>query len=375
MPQFGKIYSPVEAMQLAIKEAQKGAGFVSPNPIVGCVILDEFFKLIAVGAHLKFGDAHAEVNAIRSISDTELLKGAHVFVTLEPCAHHGKTPPCAHFLAQFPIGSVTYGVQDPNPLVAGKGLQILREAGISVKQSLVLQDELSDLAEVFFHNIKTKTPFVALKVATSLDGQMALRSGKSNWLTNEKAKLHSHYLRGQYDGIVVGANTILKDNPRLNVRHPAFVGKELRVFVLDPQGLTINRIQDFNLSSAHKPENVHFVVGPHVKVPPSKFQFQRAKLEANGCIDLNSWLSETYQLGLRSLFIEGGAFTLSEFLRFKVGHRLYLYFANFLIGGDVGLSWTSSWGVQDWGSKPLISRTKILNFDDQFLVTGRLNFE
>ncbi len=164
-------FSLDQAMKLAMEEALKGAPFVSPNPLVGCVILDSRGQLLSRGFHTAFGQPHAEVEALKGLS-TEQLKGAHVVVTLEPCAHQGKTPSCAKLLASLPIAKVTYGLIDPNPLVAGQGVEILHAAGIKTElYQGPLQDELEEVCEEFLWNFRRQEIFVALKVAQSLDGE------------------------------------------------------------------------------------------------------------------------------------------------------------------------------------------------------------
>jgi diaminohydroxyphosphoribosylaminopyrimidine deaminase/5-amino-6-(5-phosphoribosylamino)uracil reductase len=185
------VLTPQDAMELAIKEARLGAGFVSPNPLVGCVIIDRDGRLVSTGYHQKYGGDHAEIEALKGLSEDQ-LDGARMFVTLEPCAHDGKTPSCAKRIAKLPLASVTYGMIDPYPEVNGKGIEIIRKAGITCEMlegaSESLKNELEELPEIFLHNTKTKKPFVAMKVASSLDGQMGLKTGESKWISNDKSR-------------------------------------------------------------------------------------------------------------------------------------------------------------------------------------------
>ena len=254
----------LEAMKLAIAEARKGAPFVSPNPMVGCVVLDSAGNFLSSGYHKIYGSAHAEVNALAGLI-SEQLKDAHVVVTLEPCAHQGKTPSCAKTLAALSIKKITYGLIDPNPLVAGKGADILKSAGKDVVLFSELQTELEELCEIFLMNQRKQKIFVAIKVATSLDGQMALQSGESQWITGEAAREHAHYLRSCYDAVMVGAGTIQKDNPSLNVRHPE-VKKENKVVILDPQGLQLKNFSQLRVSQTHDSKNIFWCVSEEAQI-------------------------------------------------------------------------------------------------------------
>src|SRR5690606_26256776 len=185
-----------------------------------CVVLNSKNELLATGRHERFGGDHAEINALKKIKNSDDLKGSKWFVTLEPCAHEGKTPSCAKKLATLPIGEVTYGLKDPNPSVAGQGAKILVDAGIRAHVFNELQDELEELCESFLWNMREQKTFVAIKTATSMDGQIAHRSGESKWITGESARQHSHFLRACFDAIGIGKETVLKDRPALDVRHP-----------------------------------------------------------------------------------------------------------------------------------------------------------
>jgi diaminohydroxyphosphoribosylaminopyrimidine deaminase/5-amino-6-(5-phosphoribosylamino)uracil reductase len=203
-------------MKLALEEAEKGCGWVSPNPMVGAVIVKDG-AIIGKGYHKKYGDLHAERNALASCSQTP--EGAVMYVTLEPCCHYGKTPPCTEAIIASGISEVVVGCRDPNPLVAGKGMDILRNHGIEVTVG-VLEEECSRQNEVFFHYITQKTPYVVMKYAMTIDGKTATATGKSKWITGEAARAHVHCLRHQYSAIMVGVGTVLADDPLLTCRLP-----------------------------------------------------------------------------------------------------------------------------------------------------------
>ena len=206
-----------EFMLRAIDLAKKGEGRTNPNPLVGAVIVKNG-KIIGEGWHHAYGELHAERDALKNCYQRgENPEGATIYVTLEPCCHFGKQPPCTHALVEAKIASVVVGSRDPNPLVHGKGNAYLRENGISVEEDF-LRDECDKLNPIFFYYITTKTPFVALKYAMTLDGKIATKTGESKWITNEKSRQFVHVLRNRYAGILAGINTVLKDDPMLNCR-------------------------------------------------------------------------------------------------------------------------------------------------------------
>ena len=201
-------------MKRAIELAQRGRGYTSPNPMVGCVVVKDG-HVISEGYHERFGQSHAERNAL--LQCMESAEGADLYVTLEPCCHFGKTPPCTEIIIKEKIGRVFVGSTDPNPEVSGKGLQILREHGIEVLTG-IMEEECLKMNEIFFHFITTKTPFVLSKFAMTLDGKIACANGDSKWVTGEKARYEVQKLRKHYSGIMVGIGTVLADDPMLNCR-------------------------------------------------------------------------------------------------------------------------------------------------------------
>ncbi len=363
-----------EAMKMAITEAQKGAPFVSPNPLVGCVILDSQGKFLSSGYHKIYGGPHAEVNALAGLSLAQ-LQGAHVIVTLEPCAHQGKTPSCAKALAALPIKKVTYGLMDPNPLVAGQGAEILKAAGKEVELfgelQTELQTELEEVCEIFLLNQREKKIFIALKVATSLDGQMALKSGESQWITGEKAREHSHFLRSCYDAVLVGAGTVRQDNPSLNIRHPE-VKKENKVIVLDPKGSELNNFSQLRLAQTHLRENIYWCIGQEVKPPTLAAGPQILKIKSNEKgFHLDHLMSELWNQGIRSLFVEGGAQTFAALLQSGWAHRLYLYQAPHLIGAGGGLAWTQGLTISKMNERKTLKNMRFEKLGEDFFLTGR----
>ena len=348
-------------MALAISEARKGFGFVSPNPPVGCVILDSQNHLLAVGYHHQVGQAHAEIDALNQIQDHELLRGAQVFVTLEPCSHFGRTPPCAEALAKLPIAKVIFGLLDPNPKVSGRGAAQIRERGIEcvvwsefAPSEEEIQSDLEDLAEIFLFNQRHAKVFVALKVATSLDGQMALATGESKWITGEEARTHAQFLRAQYDAILIGARTFELDNPQLNVRLKAFEKHQNAVVIIDPDGKSFSKIINSNLAK-HRPHKKIFLA-TCVKLSSNDINILKVEKLANGQLNLLQLLELLWQNNIKSVFVEGGAHTYGSFLEAKLINRLYVFMAPVLIGRKFGVGWTDAFGVQNLADKLELSK-------------------
>jgi diaminohydroxyphosphoribosylaminopyrimidine deaminase/5-amino-6-(5-phosphoribosylamino)uracil reductase len=373
---MGQKFSDEEAMIQALRLAYQGEGFVSPNPQVGCVILDKNSLYLGSGYHQKWGEGHAEVNALKGIS-SELLKGARVFVTLEPCAHQGMTPSCAKTLAQLPISEVIYALEDPNPLVAGRGAEILRQAG---KKAVVFQTsdrnlahEIRKVCEVFLKNFVRKEPFVALKWAQSLDGKMSLGNLESRWITNDESRLEAHRLRAIYDLTVVGVETFLRDNPRLDIRHPRFLEKKNKVAVLDPQGRALLNpdLDKFSVFKHHDLSQVLWIVGSESEYESDSEKLSKAssKEKLKGAIsrkfegrdisihsleirsnkyDLSQLLKLFFDLQIKSVLVEGGPSTLSQFIKADLWDRLHVFQAPVIIGEQEGQrSWA---GKSNWTS-------------------------
>lgn len=369
--------SPEESMQRAIDEAYKGATRVSPNPLVGAVVLDSQGEFLASGYHEFYGGPHAEVNALKGLS-LEQLQGATVFVTLEPCAHEGKTPSCAKMMAKLPLKKVVYGLVDPNPLVAGQGAEILRASGIETEifseTHPQFTEALEEVCEAFLWNFRRKKVFVTLKVAQSLDGQIGLKSGESKWITNEKSREYAHFLRASHDATLVGAKTLALDNPSLDIRHP-HIQKKNKVVVIDPSGRLSADAVHFNVSKLHGAANLFWCVSEKKQKTEALPFATILKVRENeeGFLDLEDLLQQLWNQGLRSLMIEGGAFTASKFLKAGLVNRLCLFQAPVILGAEGGRSWTSGFGISDMTQRLVVKNSRILHFGEDFLVTGRLS--
>ncbi len=361
--------SPKEAMQLAIAEGRKGAGFVSPNPLVGCVILDKNLNLLATGYHAKVGDLHAETHALKAVNDVHSLEGAHFFVTLEPCAHQGRQPSCAKALAALPIASVTYGLVDPNPKVAGKGSAIVAAAGIRVEQvqDPELLNELEELAEIFLLNMRQKRPFVALKVASSLDGQVALKSGESQWITGPESRDLVQSLRGQYDCLLTGVGTVLSDDPRLNSRDPKYKDKAQKLVILDPHGRLIENLKNLNLAKVRELKDI-FLVTAETVLPQAACNHLRLPLN-DGKFALDRVLALLFEREISSIFVEAGATTCSSFLRSNFVDKIYLFMSTKILGDGIG--WTKGLDFPNLDAAIVLKDVRMQTIGQDFLLSGR----
>ena len=334
-------------MQRCLQLARNGAGKVSPNPLVGCVIVRNG-KMVGEGFHARFGGPHAEIVALHNAGSK--ARGAALYVNLEPCAHFGKTPPCTDAILQAGISRVVVAARDPNPLVRGRGINRLREAGLRVEAGLLRKDaEL--LNEKFFKFMKTGMPFVGIKLAQTVDGKIADTSGASQWITSPAARKEVHRLRGDYDAVLVGAGTVLHDNPALTVR--LVKGKNPVRIVLDGRlSLPVQRaIFDttaaptwlFTSARAVK-ENIQKVqklISNGVRILPIA-----SSSHLNTQVILRTLASE----GISSVFVEGGARTVSGFANHALADMLYLFVGPKVLGG----------GLDGWsGTTPRLLHTPI----------------
>ena len=322
-------------MKRAIELAKQGVGWTAPNPLVGAVVVKNG-RVIGEGYHRKYGELHAERNALAAC--TEDPAGATLYVTLEPCCHYGKTPPCTEIIIEKKIAKVVIGSRDPNPKVAGKGARILREHGINVVEDY-MREACDALNPVFFHYISTKTPYVVLKFAMTLDGNIATRTGASKWITGEAARNHVHQLRGRYAGILAGIGTVLADDPMLNCRIDG-AHQPLRI-ILDshlriPMGSRLVRsAKEYpllivcNESTRDREEGTNRI---------QKLEEAGAKVwtlpEKNGHPDLNVLMQRLGEEKIDSVLIEGGGTVNEAVLKAHIVHHVYAYIAPKIFGGE-----------------------------------------
>ena len=316
-------------MRKALKLARKGGGYVNPNPQVGAVVVKNG-EVVGKGYHEKFGGPHAEVRALDAAGDA--ARGAILYVTLEPCVHYGKTPPCTEKIIERDLAEVKVAMEDPNPRVAGKGIKRLREEGIDVSVGL-MEEEARKVNEIYLKYIGTGRPFVLLKLAMTLDGKIATRTGDSRWISSEPARKLVHELRGRYSAVCVGVNTVIKDDPRLNVRKAD--GPDGARFVLDAKGKTpINaRILSFSSDAP-----TVLVIGEGAKEETLKeFQNKGAEVwqvgENRGLLDLDQLLDLVGKRGYDSLLVEGGGELAWSLLNQGLVDKVRFFYSPKIVGG------------------------------------------
>ena len=301
-------------MARALFLAQMGLGKVAPNPLVGCVIVHPDLGIIGEGYHQNFGGSHAEVHAIQSIKDVDLLKDSSLYVTLEPCCHFGKTPPCADLIIKMGIPKVFICNADPNPLVAGEGIKKLKQAGIEV-QTGILEKEGLDLNRHFFYFQKNKRPFITLKWAQTSDGFIARADGSSKWISGPESRQLVHKWRAEHQAIWVGKNTLLIDNPCLTVRE--WKGKNPIRIVLDPN-LELSR----DLTIFTDPTAETWVFNQLIESTEGHLKFILLNTEIDF---LEAILDYLYKENIPSLFVEGGSKLINSFISSGKWNAAYIF--------------------------------------------------
>ncbi len=329
-------------MKMALECAQKGCGWVNPNPMVGAVVVKDG-RVIGMGYHQRYGELHAERNALAAC--TESPQNATMYVTLEPCCHYGKTPPCTEAILKSGVRRVVVGTVDPNPLVAGKGIQVLRQHGIEVTEG-VLREACDALNVVFFHFIQTRMPYVLMKYAMTMDGKIATRSGQSKWITGETSRRHVQEDRHRYSGIMVGIGTILADDPLLTCRLPdgrnpvrivcdSRLRTPLSARVVQTVGkaatILATCLQDEALARPYRD------AGCDVLTLPSK----------DGHVDLRKLMTALGKKEIDSVLLEGGSVLNWSALQSGVVNKVQAYVAPKLFGGADAKSPVGGIGVED----------------------------
>ncbi len=354
-------------MGLAIELAQKGCGRVNPNPMVGAVIVKDG-KIIGEGWHEYYGGLHAERNALANCSCDP--KGSVMYVTLEPCCHYGKTPPCTQAIIESGIKKVVVGSFDPNPLVSGKGIEILKNAGIEV-QTGCMTEECDRINEVFFHYIKNKTPFVVMKYAMTMDGKTATHTGASKWISGEQSRLNVHHSRHKYMGIMVGVGTVLADNPMLNCRLEN--GKNPIRIICDTKLKTPLESKIVNTA-----DQIQTIIATASNDEQRCEQYQKAGCrilkvqEKDGSVDLNQLMAELGKLGIDSILLEGGSTLNYSALSAEIVNKIQVYIAPKLFGGLNAKTPIGGLGVELPEQAFKVKNMKITAIGEDYLLEGDL---
>lgn len=356
-------------MRLAMQLAGNAIGRTSPNPLVGAVIVKDN-RVVGCGWHRKAGTPHAEVHALNQAG--ELAQGADVYVTLEPCAHYGKTPPCAKALVEAKVKNVYGGLLDVNPKVAGKGFKILEDAGIHVEYGF-LQDELRKQNEVFFKWIEHKKPFVVLKAAMTLDGKIATATGQSKWITNETSRAYGYKLRDIYDGIMVGINTVIEDNPMLTARVDG--GKNpIRIVVDSSLRIDINA----NVVQDKSAKTIVATTDKADKDKILKLQAQDVDVivvdkDENDKVDIEKLLDILGQKNICSILVEGGATLSGSFVAKKLVDKVYFFIAPKIVGGKEAKTPVAGTGILNLQEALALKDIQIEKLEEDILIIGRVD--
>lgn len=323
-------------MKRALQLAKKGCGFTNPNPMVGAVLVKEG-EIIGEGFHEKYGEGHAEVNAFKHA--TKNPEGATIYVTLEPCSHYGKTPPCADLIIRNKVARVVIGTLDPNPLVAGHGVEKLQQAGIEVVFG-ILEKECMELNHIFMKYIQHKQPYVLLKTAMTLDGKIATVMGESQWISCETSRRQVHELRNQYMAIMVGINTVQMDNPNLTCRLPEMSNCEQPIRIVVDSRLSISEdaavLKQQELAKTiiaiakamdEKKKDRLLKRGIEILEVP---QFEGTKWS----VDLKTLVQRLGEMEIDSILVEGGATLAFSMIEQKIVDEVVTYVAPKIIGGE-----------------------------------------
>jgi diaminohydroxyphosphoribosylaminopyrimidine deaminase/5-amino-6-(5-phosphoribosylamino)uracil reductase len=355
-------------MQMALGLAIKGEGFTSPNPMVGAVVVKDG-RVVGSGYHQMAGGPHAEVNAIDAAG--KLAKGATLYVTLEPCNHTGRTPPCTRKILEAGIKRVVVSMMDPNEDVAGGGAGFLEQRGIRVTTG-VCREQARKLIEAFVKFVRTRRPFVIAKCAATLDGRIATRSGDSKWVTGEKSRQFVHRLRHAVDGILVGINTVRTDNPSLTTRLPDGLGKDPVRIILDTH-LSIS--PEAKLLRQESAADTILVVGKPVMqdkqtaLEKDGIRVIQSKLK-NGLIDMDALMDRLGAMGLTSLLIEGGSRVLTSAFSAGIVDKVFFFYAPKILGGDDGIPICSGPSPELMSQSIAVNNINVRRFGDDVMIEG-----
>ncbi len=352
-------------IKLAIEIAKKGGGNVSPNPLVGCVIIKND-RIIGAGYHEKFGKNHAEINAIANAK--EKVEGSTIYVNLEPCSHTGKTPPCVDKIIESKIKRVVIGTLDMNPLVSGNGVKKLKSAGIDVKVG-VLEKDCVDLNKFFFKHVTKKLPYISLKAAQTLDGKIADVTGDSKWISSLSSRKYVHELRSKYDAVLVGTNTVIRDNPSLTVRLSE--GRNPKRVIIDSE---LKLKADRKIFANNKDKNLILVTSKNnvdrrrklKKLYALDVDIIFAKQEQEGSIDLLNVFKELGKRGINSVLVEGGSTIFTSLIKKKLFDDILLFISPKILGA--GLPVVGDMKIKSIGKSVKVKVERVESFGDDIFV-------
>lgn len=348
-------------MREALALARKGLGKTSPNPAVGCVLVKDG-AIIGRGYHERAGEAHAEVNALEEAGKN--AQGSTMYVTLEPCCHHGRTPPCTEAIIEAGVKRVVAAMEDPNPRVSGRGLAELKRAGVHV-ESGVLEGEARAMNEMYEKFVRTKEPFVLVKAALSADGKMAANDGSSKWITGEKSREIVHELRAQVDAVMVGINTVLKDDPELTCR--LLDGKDPKRIIVDSR---LRMPSDAKILKGGRT-----IIATTDDAPMGKIGFLRGRgvevlvlSKGNGGVNLRELMKELASIGIASVMIEGGGGLIGSAFDAGIVDKIAFFIAPKIIGGQ-GVSIGGA-GIESIAQSMHLEKFEIVKVGEDFMLLG-----
>jgi len=352
-------------MNLAMRLALKGLSRTSPNPMVGALLVKDG-RIIGRGYHEKAGSAHAEIIALDEAG--RKAKGATLYVTLEPCAHFGRTPPCVDSIIRSGVKEVIVGMVDPNPLNNGKGIEILRKQGMKVRVGF-LEDKLRRMNESFVKYITRKMPFVTVKVAQSLDGRIATKTGESKWITSDRSRIYAHRIRQRYDAIMVGVNTILRDNPRLD----SWFSERKSVKIVVDSGLSV----PINANIFSRDSKVVIVTVsslPGQETENRKTLEQKARIlevkEKSGQINIRDMLKKLAQQEITNILVEGGGTLIGTLFDEGLVDKVMFFISPKIIGGKDAIGSVMGRGISRLDSAVKLKNVQLRRLGDDFLIEG-----
>ena len=354
-------------MKKALKLAEKGAGRTRPNPLVGAVVVKDG-RIIGKGFHAKAGLAHAEVTALRQAG--KRAERASLYVSLEPCNHFGKTPPCVDSIIASGIKKVAVGMRDPNPVNNGRGLYRLKRNGIKIKEG-ILKKEAEDLNRAFIKFVTKKIPYVTVKTAQSLDGKIATKSGDSKWISGRDSLRFVHWMRSRVDAVLVGINTVLKDDPMLLPRLHGIPKTKPRRIVVD----SALRIP---LKSRLFKEPQSVIIATTRKAPRKKLEYLREKkvdiiITRNkaGYVDLKSLMQDLARRDITHVLVEGGGSIISSFLKEGLVDEMFFFISPKIIGGRKAITSVEGEGIKFIKEALAVDNIKIKRFGNDVLIHGK----
>lgn len=343
-------------MQKCFELAKMGEGNVSPNPLVGCVVLDKNGNEISTGYHKKYGENHAERDALLKLAENDAVGGT-LIVNLEPCSHYGKTPPCADLIVERGLKKVVIAMRDVNPIVAGNGIKKLQNAGIEIVEG-VLEKEAKELNEIFIKNMQEQKLFVSLKTATTLDGKIATKTGSSKWITSTIARKKVMELRNVYDCVLTTSSTVLIDNPKFDCKTKVLLDRELKC--------------DFSMQ--YFKTGKIYVATSQKYLPKTSPNIQFLSVsEINNKLNLQELFEKLYNLGLRSVFVEAGGMLNGQLIEQDLVDKIYQFVAPKIVGDNLAKSAYSGRDIEEINASKNYTIQSVEMYEPDVLITLKRN--